>query len=490
MKLVPTLLCDFYKISHKDQYPEGTEYVYSTWVPRSNKHLSYVSEVTVFGVQGFILELIELFDEEFFSNPLFMVLEDYRNTVKKSLGVENPCVQHIADLHMLGYLPIEIKSLDEGLSVPLRTPILTVENTHPDFYWLTNYLETVLSANLWKPSTTASIAKKYRTILDIYAQETCSNSDLVPFQGHDFSMRGMSGVEDAARSGAGHLLSFLGTDTIPAISYLEEYYSGETEPLIGASVPATEHSVMCAGGQKDEFETYRRLIEDIYPTGIVSIVSDTWDFWHVVTDTLPKLKDKIMARDGKVVIRPDSGDPYHILVGDIHAEVGSPEFKGLITCLYETFGGVTNSEGYMELDSHIGAIYGDSITVELCERICSGLRNKGFATNNIVFGIGSYTYQYLTRDSLGFAMKATSVVINGERKAIFKDPKTDDGTKKSNFGRVKVFRGIEGDIYSVDERYSEEYRNMNCMMKTRYKDGERFNLQTLKQIRNLVAQKN
>lgn len=488
MKLIPSLICDFYKISHRNQYPTGTESVYSTWVPRSNKHLPYITEATVFGIQGFINELHDLFDREFFSKSLVNVISEYTDTIKKSLSVDSPDTSHVESLHALGYLPIEIKSLDEGSSVPMRTPIMTVENTLPEFYWLTNYLETAISANLWKPSTTASIARHYRTIFEHYAEQTCDDNAMVPFQGHDFSMRGMSGVEDAARSGAGHLLSFWGTDTIPAIHYLEKHYQPEKDILIGCSVPATEHSVMCAGGQDDELETYRRLIEDIYPTGIISIVSDTWDFWHVVTDTLPKLKDKIMQRDGKVVIRPDSGDPYLIIVGDKNAPVGSPENKGLIECLFETFGGRVNTKGYTELDAHIGAIYGDSITTKLADRICDGLMRKGFASNNVVFGIGSFTYQYLTRDSLGYAMKATSVVINGERKAIFKNPKTDDGTKKSNKGRVKVFKNeIDGKYYVTDESTGRMlFDDSPCDMKVRYVDGKKLNQQTLGEIRENI----
>lgn len=203
-----------------------------------------------------------------------------------------------------------------------------------------------------------------------------------------------------------------------------------------------------------------KMITEIYPTGIISLVSDTFDLWEVVTYALPKLKDKILARaknDGvnKVVIRPDSGNPADILCGTCtkHGEGYYPEEKGLIELLDEIFGSTVNSKGFRELNPAIGAIYGDSITLDLCEEIIERLAAKGYASTNVVFGIGSYTYQHLTRDSLGFAMKATSVVINGERKAIFKDPKTDNGVKKSAKGLVKVVKDLTGKYELMDETH-------------------------------------
>jgi nicotinamide phosphoribosyltransferase len=249
----------------------------------------------------------------------------------------------------------------------------------------------------------------------------------------------MSTFEDAALSGAGHLLSFVGTDTIPAIDLLEEYYGANVETeLVGCSVPATEHSCMCMGSKENELETFRRLIEDIYPTGIVSIVSDTWDFWKVITEYSVMLKDKILNRNGKTVYRPDSGDPVKIICGDQDANPETPAFKGAMQILWDIFGGTINDKGYKVLDSHVGLIYGDSITFERAKQILQGLVKQGFASTNIVFGIGSYTYQYVTRDTFGFAVKSTYGEIDGIGQDIFKDPITDNGTKKSAKGRLAV----------------------------------------------------
>jgi len=449
MKTPATLLCDFYKISHREQYPEGTEVVYSTWTPRANKHHSTTDKVVVFGIQAFVKKyLVKYFDEHFFSRPMADVVGEYRRMVKFALGVDSPATEHIEALHAVGFLPLRLRALPEGVSVPLRVPMMTIENTDPRFFWLTNFVETLLSAELWLPSTSATIAKEYRDLLDSYAAET-GDPGFVQFQGHDFSMRGMGCVEAAASSGAGHLLSFVGTDTIPAICYLERYYNANIEKeLVGTSIPATEHSVMCAGGDGDgEFSTYKRLITEVYPHGFVSIVSDTWDLWACIEKIIAPLKDDIMARNGRVVIRPDSGDPVKIICGDDTLE--GMAGKGLVECLWDIFGGAVNEKGYKVLDPHIGAIYGDSITLDRCEQICRQLKVKGFASTNMVYGIGSYTYQYNTRDSFGFALKSTMCVINGDQKQIFKNPATDDGTKKSNIGVVAVV-GEDGGYQCVD----------------------------------------
>jgi nicotinamide phosphoribosyltransferase len=470
--LSPILLKDGYKVGHKFQYPEGTTLVYSNLTPRKSRNPE-IQEVVFFGLQYFIKEyLIRQFNEDFFGQSKAATLKAYARRMDNYLGKDAISYDHIAALHDLGYLPLEIKALPEGTLVPARVPVFTIKNTVPEFFWLTNMLETLLSNIIWKPCTSATTAFQYLRTFTRYAAETVgSDTGFIPWQGHDFSFRGMSGIEDALMSGAAHLLSFAGTDTIPAIDFLEEYYNADCEKeLIGGSVPATEHSVMCMGTKGDEIGTFERLITQIYPSGIVSIVSDTWDFWKVITGFLPELKDKILARDGKVVIRPDSGDPVKIIVGDEDAVPGSPEYKGAIACMWETFGGTTTPQGYKLLNSHIGLIYGDSITTERQEAILSGLKQKGFASYNVVLGIGSYTYEYVTRDTFGFAMKATYGEVNGEGRDIFKDPKTDDGTKKSAKGLMQVHRNpTTGKLELKDQcTWAEEAQGE---LKTVFKDG-------------------
>ncbi len=338
--------------------------------------------------------------------------------------------------------------------------------------WLVNYIETVLSSELWMPITSATTAHGFRKILDRYAALTGTDPEFVSFQGHDFSMRGMPGIEAAKLSGSAHLTSFVGTDTIPAIGFIKQYYPNlpGDDSLIGCSVSATEHSVMCAGGSKpeDELATIERLLFKVYPTGILSIVSDTWDLWNVITSYLPKLKDRILARDGKLVIRPDSGDPVKIICGDPDADPNTPQHKGVIELLWDIFGGTVTSTGHRMLDSHIGAIYGDSITEARCEEICRQLAEKGFASGNMVFGIGSFTYQYVTRDTYSFAAKATYAVVNGEQRELYKDPVTDK-KKKSAKGLLAV-REVDGELVLFDQCTREESEN-DSLLKLVWKDG-------------------
>lgn len=471
----PLTCIDFYKADHRRQYPAGTEMVYSNFTPRSEK-LSKIPQnlsdhkVVFFGLQYFIKDiLIDNWNNEFFNKPKEYVVRKYKRRMDTSLGIGAIPVDHIEALHDLGYLPICIKALPEGSRVHIKIPVLVIYNTHPDFFWLTNYLETVLSCLLWKPMTSATVAYAYRRLLNNAAEKTGSDKEFSQFQGHDFSFRGMSSIQDAAISGAAHLLSFVGTDTIPAIDLIEDYYNGNSEKeIIGCSVPATEHSVMCMGGVDDEIGTFRRLITELYPSGIVSIVSDTWDFWKVIAEYSMILKQEILNREGKLVFRPDSGDPVKIICGDIAEQDGSPAYKGAVECLWDIFGGTLTDKGYKVLDSHVGLIYGDSITLERAQAILEQLEAKGFAASNVVFGIGSYTYQYATRDTFGFAVKSTFGKVNGEAREIFKKPKTDTGEKNSARGLIMVTL-IDGEFCLV-ERCSNLAEPDDCMRNV-FKNG-------------------
>lgn len=489
MKQIATLLCDFYKVSHREMYPKGTELVYSTWTPRATR-VKGINKVVAFGFQAFLKKLNDIFERDFFSRPKEEVVAEYARTIKFTLGVPNPDTSHIEALHDLGYLPLEIKAVAEGTLVPLRVPMLTIQNTDKRFFWVTNYIETLASCELWQASTSATLANEYRKLLTRYAMETVGDASFVMFQGHDFSMRGMSSLDSAISSGMGHLLAFSGTDTIPAITGAEHYYSANIEKeLIGTSIPATEHSIQCSYG--DDMKYLETMLSEVHPSGLVSIVSDGYDFWDVIGRVIPALKDKILARKGgpvgdKVVIRPDSGDPVKIVCGDPDAPKGSLQYKGAIEALWDIFGGTKTEKGYKLLDPHIGLIYGDAITLNRCEEICERLKQKGFASINAVYGIGSYTYQYNTRDTFGFALKSTLAVINGDEKQIFKDPKTDDGTKKSQKGKVVVFKK-NGEITFTDGLSLDAEMSVN-LLKTIYLNGKLVNEQSFSDIRKRLAE--
>lgn len=507
MQIRPINAIDYYKAGHIFQYPVGTEVVYSNFTARSDRLAKLLpknkGKVVFVGLQGFIQWfLIDAFNENFFGQPLDKVLRDYRRRMDQGLGEGTVTLDHITALYNLGYLPLKIYALPEGEVVDTKVPLFTVVNTLPEFFWLTNYIESVLSAENWQTITSATTAFQFRCMLEEAAIKTGSPLDFVLWQGHDFSFRGMGGVHAAANSGVGHLASFLGTDTVPALDYIDDYYGG-LNTFGGGSVPATEHSVMCMGGKETEIETFDRLISEIYPSGVVSIVSDTWNFWGVVGKggIAEQLKDKILARKdnpiglSKVVFRPDSGNPVEILCGIKYAELDSQgelpyyydlldknveyiklgdnnykqivwdydpydhdvcgysleetnltenEVKGAVECLWDIFGGTITETGHKLLDRHVGLIYGDSITLERGQEILNRLSAKGFASANVVFGIGSYTYQYATRDTLGMAMKSTGGVVNGQWTEIFKDPVTDNGVKKSAKGWLRVEKTEKG----------------------------------------------
>jgi nicotinamide phosphoribosyltransferase len=527
----PMLLIDGYKADHRRQYPKGTEYIYSNFTPRQSR-IKGIDKIVFYGLQYFIEEyLISKWNNNFFKRNKEDVISEYKYYMDNYLGKDAIDCNHIGELHDLGYLPIKIKALPEGTLVPVGVPVLTIMNTLPQFSWLTNYIETLMSNILWKPMTSATIAHQYNKVFTEHANKTGYDRSIIQWQGHDFSFRGMSGMEDSLLSASGHLLSFTGTDTIPAIKFIEMYYDTKADKeLIGGSVYATEHSTMCMGGDTNEFNTFKRLITEIYPKGIVSIVSDSWDFWSVITDILPNLKNEILARDGRVVIRPDSGNPVDIICGTVgnirdftfkngitkfedcyqvmedylgyllekntpHGEQGdmeteglfkydnkiykikfrvdwnrydkqyyyidelvfqsceeyelTPQEKGTYEMLWDIFGGETNENGYKILNTKIGMIYGDSITLERQQEILQKLEDKGFSATNLVLGIGSFTYEYVTRDTFGFAMKATWGQINGEPKDIYKNPKTDSGFKKSAKGLLQVYK-TEGSLKLKD----------------------------------------
>lgn len=554
-KTITPLLTDWYKIGHPYQYHPNTDLVYSNLTARTSR-IPGVDKVVVFGIQAFIKKyLIDHFKENFFDLPEDYVIKQFSRRIRTSLGSDlqplkhrfyqenfpNDPYGHIRHLHRLQKLPLVIKALPEGSLVPTRVPFVTVHNSkkHPELYWLTNFIETLMSASTWQMITSATIAHEYKKIFTHYAKLTADDISFVLLQGHDFAFRGMNSLESAEYSGAAHLLSFIGTDTIPAIDFLENYYRADAEKeVIGVSVPATEHAVMCsntgfyvwdtANGDWSkigdcEFKVFKHIITELYPKGIVSIVSDTWDLWRVISDYLNKLKEEILARDGKVVIRPDSGDPADILCGlqDVKKDneenvgfggyyiwdksrpnecipkyVSEAEVKGVVELLWDIFGGTVTSKGFKLLDSHIGVIYGDSITRDRAIDICERLMKKGFASTNWVAGIGSYTYQYNTRDTFGMAVKATYCEALSSNNVplqipIFKDPITDNGTKKSAKGLLQVVEVLEPDSLGTLRHSTYELKDMctwqeeaKGALQTIFNDGVLVKEYTLSEIRN------
>jgi nicotinamide phosphoribosyltransferase len=477
---------DGYKVGHKRMLAPGTDYLYGTWIPRSTKHApGNIKKIVSAGQQLTMRWLHDEFTENFFG----IRKEDAMSFAKDMtlyLGLEYDG-SHFEALYDLGYLPIRVKALPEGIETDPNIPHMTFINTKPGFAWLTLYLETIISSLAWKPSTSATIALAYRRKATEWVMKTDpANAWLIPFLCHDFSARGLS-PWDMLSSGLGHAMSFRGSDSIICIPGARYFYDEPKNEVCINSVNASEHSVSTTKiftvGEQQMIADWLQL----FPTGILSIVSDTFDLWTLITKYLPANKDAIMARDGKLVIRPDSGNPVDIICGDItiaveNGGVETPASKGVIELLWDIFGGTINEQGYKVLDPHIGAIYGDSITLDRQAQIYERLAAKGFAATNIVLGVGSYTYQYNTRDTFGFAAKGAWFENNGKGIDIYKDPITDDGTKKSLKGLIMVDENL-----NVHTQCTKE-QEATGLLHTIYEDGKFYNQTTLTEIRKKLEQ--
>lgn len=542
-KINSLYLTDGYKVGHKAMLAPGTTKLYGTWIPRSTKHAPKgITKIVSFGQQLVWKWLHDEFEENFFfTKDIQKQLKDnhkaldqnkesnsnfIKNIFKEKalqfikdmslyLGMEYDG-KHFEELWDLGYLPIKVKALPEGIETNPNIPHMTFVNTVDGFAWLTLYLETVVSALAWKPSTAATIAKLYRRQAEEWVAKTDpANMWLVDFMCHDFSARGTDPMS-MYLFGLGHATSFKGSDTLTVIPAARYFYGVKDDEMPIFSVNASEHSVSTT---KIFTVGEQQMIADwlkIFPKGILSIVSDTFDLWKLITEYLPANKEAIMARDGKLVIRPDSGDPVDIICGDDedYSEYKAynnegrylpklPKHKGVIELLWDIFGGTVNDQGYKVLDPHIGAIYGDSITPERQKQIYERLAAKGFAATNIVLGVGSFTYQYNTRDTLGFAAKGAwfetlevskyheDNISYGEpaeyiRKGynIYKDPVTDNGTKKSLKGLQMVYQGDFPELEILVKGECTPEEENQGLLQVIYENGNFYNQVTLEEVRN------
>lgn len=483
----PALLLDSYKLAHPDMFPEGMEDMLSNWTARTSR-IEGIDHVVFLGLQSFLIRfLMDTWNEGFFAQDIEDIVAWHDHVTTNLLG-KAIATERLRELHALGYLPLEFRALPEGTEVPLRVPMFTVHATHPRFGWLVNQFESLMSAELWIGMTTATQALRLRRMLDAHAMLTSDTPEMVDWQGHDFSFRGMGSVEAAASSGLGHLLSFAGTDSVPSLMLAERAYGANG--FIGGSVPASEHSVMCAGGQLTEGDTIDRLVDEYGESGgPFSVVGDTWNLWDFITVHMASRKAKILAMNAKFVVRPDSGNPADILCGDPNAPEGSPARKGVVELLGEVFGYSLNSKGYKVLDPHVGAIYGDSITFDRALDIVTRLKAAGWDTTTVVLGIGSFTYQYVTRDTFGFAMKATWAQVNGESRDLFKDPITDNGVKRSARGRIAVLQDCDG-LHLVDQATPEQ--EAESLLQPVWRDGKftEGGFQTFAEIAARVGKRN
>ncbi len=473
MNFNPLLLIDFYKATHSEQYPKDVAKIVSYYTPRMSR-LKDDDSVVFFGLQGFVRDyLMDGFQQNFFGRPKEQVVAEYKRILDYTLGAESYKIEKIEKLHDLGYLPIEIKSLSEGVDWKIGLPLFEISNTHPDFAWVTNTLESAISCSLWHTMQSANVARRYRLLTDPYVLKTC-DLDLRRKVLGDFSFRGQESIESGIKSSSAWLLGYDNTATVPAIMWLEKNYKCNVETeVVGKGAISTEHSVMCSNFSVDgdEITHLKRLLTEIYPNQSFSMVSDSYDYWNMVDNIIPQCKDEILAHNGYFGCRGDSGDIVEVVTRTV--------FK-----FWETFGGTVNKKGYKVLDPHVKVIYGDSVTPEKCERIYSILEARGFAVSNVILGVGSFSFQCLqqdgkfqpyTRDTYGVAIKATYAELkDGTQVHIYKNPK-ESTFKKSQKGCCIVHEDGAGG-YSCSDGYSfEDTKKDFNLLKTLWKDGKFIN---------------
>lgn len=484
-KTNPMLLIDFYKAVHAEMLPKNITKSVSYFTPRMSRVKRW-DKVVMFGLQGFIKTyLIGYFNEEFFDKPFEEIIYEYKRIMDASLGKDAYKIDKIESLHKLGYLPIEIVALPEGTIVPMHVPMFGITNTHKDFAWLPQSLESLISAEMWHPMLAATVGMTYRGIVNHYYDLTCEDNIPRSKALGAFDFRGEECLESAVKAGAGWCLSFLNTATVPTIPYLEKnYFCDCTKESVAYGSPSTEHSVMCSNYavDGDEITLLRRLLTEIYPNTSFSAVLDSYDYWNIIDNILPQLKTEIMNHNGCMLMRGDSGDCVEVVTKTV--------FK-----LWEEFGGTINSKGYKVLDPHVKAIYGDSITVQRCEEIYKILMENGFSCSNVALGVGSFSFQCIeedgflkpfTRDTFSSCIKATYCEIDGKPFPIFKNPK-DGGFKKSQKGCCRVYTRCDGSIYYEDEltwEQATDYEKRGNMLIPVFKDGELLKEQSLKEIRD------
>lgn len=498
-KTNPMLLIDFYKAVHAEMLPKKITKSVSYFTPRMSRVKRW-DNVVMFGLQGFIKTyLIDYFNSEFFSQPFDTVISEYKRVMDASLGKDAYKIEKIENLHKLGYLPIEIVALPEGTIVPMHVPMFGITNTHPDFAWLPQSLESLISAESWHPMLAATVGYTYRQIVNKYYDLTCDDNIPRARALGAFDFRGEECTDSAIKAGAGWCLSFLNTATVPTIPYLEKNYNCDcTKEPVAFGSPSTEHSVMCSNYavDGDEITLLRRLLTEIYPNTSFSAVLDSYDYWNVIDNILPQLKNEIMNHNGCMLMRGDSGDCVEVVTQTV--------FK-----LWDIFGGTVNSKGYKVLDPHVKAIYGDSITIQRCEEIYEILKANGFAASNVVLGVGSFSMECIeeedevtitlnnnmkmtgttkvlkpfTRDTFSSCIKATYCEIDHKPVPIFKNPK-DGGFKKSQKGCCIVTKNTNGEYTFTDGHTWDETLTYKNELQPIFENGEMVREQSLADIRN------
>lgn len=453
------LLTDSYKLSQWVQYPEGSEYVYSYLMPRGGEFTEVVANACLQGlIKTYLLDPVTMQD-----------VEEAREIAAAHFGRDDifnyDGWKYVVEQHG-GLLPLRIKAIPEGTVVSVKTVLATVENTDPKCYWLTNYMETLLM-HVWYPTTVATISREFKKLIKASLEKTGDVAGL-SFKLHDFGERGVSSMESAAIGGAAHLFNFMGTDTLPGVMYLRKHYAA---PMAGFSIAATEHSTVTSWGQAHELDMLLNFLRR-NPKGLAACVGDSYDIIHFCKEIVGHgAKDVILNREGTFVVRPDSGEPNLMIVKVLKA-------------LGDAFGTTTNDKGYKVLPPQVRVIYGDGIDLQEMKRIIYSMESDRWSMDNCAFGCGGGLLQKMNRDTCKFALKCSSITVNGVERDVFKDPVTDK-SKASLKGRLKVCKAPNG-MY-LNFRVNDPLAPFPDELRTVFENGKLLIDETLDTIRERAS---
>lgn len=426
------LATDGYKLTHWKQYPPGTEIVYSYLESRGGKFPSTV----FFGLQYFLRRYMEgqVVTQEKIDEASAKIGDYFGTDYFNREGWEYILREYG------GRLPVSIRAVPEGTDVPTSNVLMTIENTDPKCFWLTNYLETML-VEVWYPTTVATLSNYIRRKLLAYLRRTGSDAG-IDFMFHDFGYRGVSSQESAGLGGAAHLLNFNGSDTIAGIELLRDYYDPKPDTTIGVTIPASEHSTITSWGEDREIDAFRNMLTS-YPTGPVACVSDSYNIFRACEDYWGReLRMLVNGRDGLLVVRPDSGDPALV---DVKC----------LKLLGEAFGYTENGRGFKVINPKVRIIQGDGVDYESVSEVLNAIILDGWAAENMAFGCGGALLQRLDRDTQKFAFKCSAIRIDGAWRDVYKDPITDPG-KKSKRGRLRLVEARGGALSTMNANGGEE----------------------------------
>jgi nicotinamide phosphoribosyltransferase len=448
MKLAKNIILntDSYKVSMFKQYPAGTTGVYSYIESRGGRY----DRTVFFGLQAFI--------KEYLLEPITQADIDVADEILTAHGepFNRAGWQYILDKHM-GYLPVVIRAVPEGTVVPVKNVLATVENTDPECFWLTTWLETALLRAVWYGTTVATQSYTIKQVILDYLERT-GDPTTIDFKLHDFGARGVSSLESAGIGGAAHLVNFMGSDTISGVLFAREYYNAG---IAGFSIPAAEHSTITSWGREGEVDAYRNMLNQFAkPGSIVAIVSDSYDVYNAAEKLWGEaLREQVVASGATVVIRPDSGDPVEVN-------------RKLIEILGSKFGYTKNAKGFKVLNN-VRLIQGDGINELTVRSILGSFMANGWSADNIAFGMGGALLQAVDRDTQKFAMKCSSAQVNGQWINVQKDPVTDS-VKKSKAGRVTLWTNGTGEYVSGtnDDKKPWADRGWSNALDEVYRDGK------------------